>query len=207
MCTTWVNQCRAVAAGSAAASAAVRVEKVADNSWSLTGSACTLLAPAQVTAADVRARAVRLIPSASVGVAPHTATLVNIQTVMWANTPAIRELPAVAILGRRVTIGIKIDHVDWRFGDGVSATTHDAGQSYDGARHPCRTVTCPGYFGHVYTATGAVRVSATVSWVATFRVDGGATQTIPGAIAGPTAQTPLQVKEARGVLVPNPGEH
>ncbi|WP_375480775.1 hypothetical protein [uncultured Jatrophihabitans sp.] len=186
------------------------LQMTAAGAWQSVGTTCVAPADAppaaQVTAADVRARAVRLIPSASVGVAPHTATLVNIQTVMWANTPAIRELPAVAILGRRVTIGIKIDHVDWRFGDGVSATTHDAGQSYDGARHPCRTVTCPGYFGHVYTATGAVRVSATVSWVATFRVDGGATQTIPGAIAGPTAQTPLQVKEARGVLVPNPGD-
>lgn len=159
----------------------------------------------QPTAADVRARAVRMIPSAAIGMAPHDTTLVNIQTIMWVNAPKSRTLPAVQILGQQVTIMIALDHVDWTFGDEKTATENGAGAPYDETDHPCSTRLCPGYFGHIYPNRGPVTVRATANWHASFRVGGGPVVQIPGTIAGPTATSDLAVKEARGVLIPNPG--
>ena len=47
----------------------------------------------------------------------------------------------------------------------------------------CRTVTCPGYWGHVYTRTGRQRLSAAVAWTGRYRVDGQAWQDIVGTFA------------------------
>jgi hypothetical protein len=47
-------------------------------------------------------------------------------------------------------------------------------------------------------------VTAQAGWVASFAVDGGPAVTIPGTVTGPVATAALQVKQARGVLVPNP---
>jgi hypothetical protein len=154
----------------------------------------------------VRDRVVRLVPSAAVGLAPEGATLVNIETVMWVNAPQQRTLAPIALLGRRVVVALAIDHVDWSFGDGTTDSTTSAGKAYDAAADPCRAAQCPSYYGHTYRQTGSRSVSATASWQVTFTVDGGAATAIPGTVAGPTAQTPVVVKQARAVLVPNPGD-
>ncbi len=163
------------------------------------------LAPAKpvVTAADVRAQVVRLVPSAAIGLAPKTATLVNIQTIMWVAAPARRTLAAVQILGQHVDISLRLASVDWSFGDGHGETTSWPGKAYDAQHDPCRTRTCAGYFGHIYDRTGNVRLTATAQWAASFTVNGGAAQQIPGTVAGPTAAATLVVKQARSVLVPN----
>ncbi|PZS35851.1 MAG: hypothetical protein DLM58_02910, partial [Pseudonocardiales bacterium] len=108
------------------------------------------------------------------------------------------------ILGRRVVVRLRLDHVDWDFGDGQSDAPAAAGKAYDGAKDPCKTVACPSYYGHTYLGTGAMTVTAQASWVASFTVDGGPGLSIPGTVSGPVATAALQVKQARGVLVPNP---
>jgi hypothetical protein len=155
----------------------------------------------------VRDQVVRLVAPAAVGLAPRDATLVNIQTIMWVDAPAQRTLAPITLLGRRVIVRLALDHVDWAFGDGLTDQSTGAGKGYDPRNDPCRAVECPGYFGHTYRKTGAVTVSATATWRATFTVDGGAAIAIPGTVAGPTARAPLAVKEARAVLIPNPGQH
>ncbi|MEO9138612.1 MAG: hypothetical protein ABI345_06045 [Jatrophihabitans sp.] len=159
---------------------------------------------AVITAGLVREQAVRLIPTADVGLAPHGTTLVNIETVMWADAPRTRSLAPVTILGKQVVISLVLDHVAWEFGDGTADGNAPAGKAYDAERDPCTSKQCSRYYGHVYTRTGKVTVSATASWRASFTVDGGAAITIPGTIAGPRAQAQIAVKQARGVLVPNP---
>jgi hypothetical protein len=186
--------------------ASVTVRKLADGSWSYASNGCVLAGPAAVTAGMVRDRVVRLVPSAAVGLAPREATLVNIQTIMWVDAPTRRALAPITLLGRRVVVRLALDHVDWSFGDEQTDHTTGAGKAYDPLNDPCRAVECPGYFGHIYRKTGAVIVSATASWRASFTVDGGAPVAIPGTVAGPTARTPLAVKQARAVLVPNPGQ-
>jgi hypothetical protein len=152
----------------------------------------------------VWARAVRLIPPAAIGLAPRTATLVNIQTVMWIDTQERRTLPTVRMLGQNVTITITLDHVTWSFGDGQRTTTTRAGKAYDSTTDPCRAPTCPGYDGHIYRTTGTMTVTAQATWRATFTVGNGPATQIPGTVRGPTASARVPVKEARGELVANP---
>jgi len=156
-----------------------------------------------VTAAMVRARAVRMIPPAALGLAPKRSTLVNIETVMWVEAPDAQTLPTVRILGQQVAIRLSFAHVYYDFGDGQHADG-PAGKRYDEQAAPCRTRLCPDYYGHVYTHTGRVTVRATAYWAATFTVDGGHTQQIPGTVPGPQATATLEVKQARSVLTANP---
>ncbi len=188
-------------------SATIQVEYQGNGTWTYDGVVCVdnQQARAAVTAAEVRQQAIRLIPASSIGIAPHTATLVNIQTIMWVTAPRTRVLPTVDILGRPVQITVTIANVQWSFGDGQSATSSSPGKAYSESSDPCRTVMCPGYFGHVYRTTGNDTVRATVNWTANFTVGGGPGAAIPGTIAGPTATAPLAVKQARGILVPNAG--
>jgi hypothetical protein len=126
------------------------------------------------------------------------------QTLLWVNTAATRSLGAVRLLGEPVAITVAVDHVDWSFGDGTTDTSTSAGKAYTSA-DPCDTALCPGYYGHVYRATGPMTVTATVTWTGRFRIGGGAWQPIPGNVSGPTTTTRITVREARGVLVPDPG--
>ncbi|MGH8860067.1 MAG: hypothetical protein ACRDVG_02335 [Jatrophihabitantaceae bacterium] len=184
---------------------AVKVVKQADGRWSYTGTACVAPAAPAVGIGDVRDRLVRLIPAAALGLAPRGSTLVNIQTVMWVAAPRRQALGPLQLLGHRVDVRLMLDHVSYDYGDGSSGDASGPGRPYDRHADRCRTRLCPGYDGHVYRDTGARTVSATANWTATFTVDGGVAVTIPGTVAGPTADTDVVVRQARGVLVPDPG--
>jgi hypothetical protein len=174
-----------------------------DGTWRLIGTDCLVQgARPQVTALLVMQQLRKLVPHPAIGVAPPGgATLVNIQTLLWAETPAEQSLGTVTLLGHRVALRVHVDRVDWDFGDGSTDTTDTPEPRYDPA-DGCRTVTCPGYWGHVYRATGSTRVTATVTWSGRYRVDGGAWQDIPDTVTGPAATTDLVVRQARGILVP-----
>jgi hypothetical protein len=146
----------------------------------------------------------KLVPHPSIGTAPPGGTtLVNIETVLWVATGADRTLGTVTLLGHRVDIRAHVQQVAWEFGDGDTDTTSTPGRPYTSA-DPCRTAQCPHYFGHIYVHTGAVTIRAQLTWAGEFRVDGGAWQTIPGTVSAAAANTAVHVKQARGVLVPNP---
>jgi len=184
--------------------AAIRIRKAANGTWQYSGSTCIRPARPVVTAALVRAQVVRLVPTAALGLAPDSVTLVNIQTVMWVDAPGAQNLPMVRILGQRVVIHLIADHVAYDFGDGRSDADGPVGKRYDGTGDPCRTRLCPDYYGHVYTVRGEKTVTATVYWRASFTVDGGPRQQVPGTVAGPASSATVRVREARAVLVPNP---
>jgi hypothetical protein len=65
---------------------------------------------------------------------------------------------------------------------------------------------CAHYYGHVYTTTGRVTITAQATWRASFRVEDSAAQQINGTIDGPRATAHIHAKQARGVLVPNPDQ-
>ena len=200
------QQCEQSATNPQATDAAIRVQKGADGAWTLNGGQCVApLAPAKpvVTAADVRAQVVRLVPSAAIGHAPKTATLVNIQTIMWVAAPARRTLAAVQILGQRVDISLRLRQRRLVVRRRARRDDILAGQ---GLRRHARPV--PDAYLHRLLQqhadrTGNVRLTATAQWAASFTVNGGAAQQIPGTVAGPTAASTLVVKQARSVLVPN----
>lgn len=177
-------------------------------SWLYDGATCNYLTERpQVTPWVARQEVERLVPHPRVGVAPPGGrTLVNVQTVLWADTPADRSLGTVTLLGRfRVALRIQIEHVEWVFGDGHTDSTNTPGTPYRPGEH-CLTVTCRGHYGHIYKATGAMIVTAQVSWSGRYAVNGGAWQEVPGTVTGPRAAMAIQVEEARGVLVQDPGQ-
>ena len=183
---------------------AIRLVKQADGTWQSDGAACVIAAKPSVTPQMVIDRAARLIPTAAIGVAPKAATLVNMQTIMWVEAPAKQTLPTARILGKQVRITIVLDHVNWSFGDGRTDTTTNPGKRYDGVNDTCETRLCPDYYGHIYTNKGRTTLTATAAWRATFTVGTGPPTAIPGTINGPTARSPIRVREARAVLVDNP---
>jgi hypothetical protein len=152
----------------------------------------------------VRDEAQRLLPHPAIGVAPpgHV-TLVDIETVLWVNTAARRDLGTVTVLGQRVDLRAHVVHVDWRFGDGSTATVSGPGRAYSDD-HPCDTAECDGYFGHTYLDTGAVTINAAITWTGEFRVAGGGWQPIPGTVTAAATATTIDVKQARAILVPDP---
>lgn len=182
------------------------VQRNRDGSWRLIGSNCAATAAKpQVTALMVKRELRRLVPHPGIGIAPPGgATLVNLQTLLWTDTPTARTLGTITLLGHHITLHIRVARVDWDFGDGQRDSTAGPQRRYDPA-DGCRTRTCPGYWGHIYAATGPVTISATTTWTGTYRVDNGGWQTIVGTVTGPTSTAALTVRQARGVLVPDPG--
>ncbi len=153
-----------------------------------------------------RAEAQKLLPHPAIGTAPTGhATLVNIETVLWVATDPDRTLGTVTLLGHRVTLRAHLQQVHWDFGDQETDTTRSPGKAYT-RDDPCRTAQCPDYFGHTYLHTGAVTIAAQLVWSGQFQVDGSAWQDIQGTVSAPATDEPIRVREARGVLVPNPGD-
>lgn len=156
-----------------------------------------------ITATAVREQVQRLVPHPRVGIAPPGgATLVNLQTVLWVDTAADRDLGTVTLLGRRVDLRVHVRTVEWTFGDGERSTTANPGRPYD-PTDPCHRALCPTYGGHVYRSAGTMTITAQVTWSGEFRVGAGAWQPISGGVTGPPQTAIVTVRQARGVLVPN----
>jgi hypothetical protein len=159
-------------------------------------------------AATIRDQVIKLLPKVAIATTGSPATLVNVQTVLWADTTARRSLGRVVIVGQPVWLHLAFDHGTWDFGDGTTDTSTTPGKVYDSTGDPCAEVLCPDYYGHVYRKSGPMTISLTVSWNATYSLDGTHFQPVdPAALTGPATTHALTVREARAVLVPDPGGH
>lgn len=168
---------------------------------------CPKDAQPAVTMTAIRDRAIRLVPHVKIGSAWTTSTLVNVETVLWAATATDRTLGTVTILGQSVRLRISFERADWDFGDDDTATATTPGKAYDGKLDPCRTPQCASYYGHTYARTGQMTITLAVTWHAEFSLDGTTWTGIDEPITGPTDEHPIAVKQARGILVPNPDGH
>jgi hypothetical protein len=119
---------------------------------------------------------------------PSNGTLVNIDTIFYADTPSILQT-TITLLGERVALTLHPKQWQWHFGDGSTLTT-----TTPGAPYPSTDVT------HRYSQTGTFSASVTVTWDGTFSF-GGQTADIPGdtSTLGPPA--PVAVHEAHSHLV------
>lgn len=175
--------------------------------WTNLGFWCpqTVTAAAVPNAATVRDQVIKLLPGVAVGSTGSPATLVNLQTILWAETPARRSLGRVVIVGQWVWLRLAFDHADWSFGDGDTERSQDPGKVYDAVGDRCAQVLCPEYYGHVYRVTGSVTISLRVAWRAMYSLDGVRfTAVDPAPLTGPVSTQALLVRQARTVLVPNP---
>ncbi len=96
----------------------------------------------------------------------------------------------VRLLGQRVDLRIDVHSYTWHFDDGQSITT-----SKPGAPYPRLQIT------HNYLQTGRYGPELDTTWVADYRVNGGAWRTVPGSVTIAGSPNNLRAIEARPTLV------
>lgn len=128
------------------------------------------------------------LPSLEVKIQPGDKTLVNIDTIFYAQPEPFAR--TVQLLGFEVDLEAEPVSYQWVHGDGTTAITATPGEPY-----PNKDVT------HRYLAPADdVQARVDVTYRVRFRVDGGAWQTIDQTLlaSGPAAE--LDVKEAAPVM-------
>lgn len=134
-------------------------------------------------------RRIPLPPSTFTIQPPGGRTLVNFETNFFTDQDGTLER-SVRLLGQRVDLRIEADSYTWRFGDGESITT-----SGPGAPYPKLLVT------HNYRTKGEYGPALDITWVADYRVGGGAWQPVPGSVTISGSPAELRAIEARPTLV------
>jgi hypothetical protein len=118
---------------------------------------------------------------------PPGNALVNLPVIFFTDSPTTQTFP-LDIRGFRVVITASATGFTWHTGDGTDLTSSDPGAPY-----PNQTVT------HDYRA-GTFTASLTATWTATFTVDGGPAQPVPGATTTDGPPVSFAVLQARAVL-------
>lgn len=118
---------------------------------------------------------------------PDGRTLVNFETNFYTEQEAL--FRSVILLGQRVDLRIDVHSFTWHFDDGETLTT-----TKPGAPYPKLQIT------HNYLKAGDFRPSLDTTYVADFRVDGGAWQTVPGSVTIEGEPESLKAVEARPIL-------
>lgn len=114
-------------------------------------------------------------------------TLVNLPTNF--HTPAEPFTRTVTLLGRQIRLDITPVSWAWSFGDGTTVTTDSPGAPY-----PDLEVT------HAYLRAGRVAPSVATTYTATFSVDGGPSQPVPGSVTIDSPPAALEVRTATARL-------
>ena len=133
-------------------------------------------------------RRIPLPPSKLLVQPPNGRTLVNFETNFF--TEAEPFTRAVTLLGQRVVLRITPASFRWRFGDGESAATTSPGAAY-----PDLEIT------HSFLRRGRVAPSVDTTYTATYRVNGGPAQPVPGSVTVSGSTVTLRVVTARPQLV------
>lgn len=133
-------------------------------------------------------RRIPLPPSSFTIQPPGGRTLVNFETNFFTEERTLDR--TVRLLGQRVDLRIRAHSYTWHFGDGETITT-----SRPGAPFPKLLIT------HNYLTTGAYRPAMDTTWVADYRVGGGAWQSVPGSVTIEGDPANLRAIEARPTLM------
>jgi hypothetical protein len=133
-------------------------------------------------------RRIPLPPSTFTIQPPGGITLVNFDTNFFTEERTLDR--TVRLLGQRVDLRIEAHSYTWHFDDGESMTT-----SKPGAAYPKLQIT------HNYLQTGGYQPALDVTWVADYRVNGGAWQPVPGSVTIQGSPIELRAIEARPTLV------
>lgn len=119
---------------------------------------------------------------------PATKTLVNFDTIFFVDAETLDR--SIRLLGQDVDLTITPSRFRWTFGDGTERVTTTPGHAY-----PAKTVTHRYERAHV-----TVEHQVEVTWTATWRVNGGPWQDVPGSVTITGPSTPLRVAEAVPLL-------
>ncbi|WP_344771863.1 hypothetical protein [Nocardioides panacisoli] len=119
---------------------------------------------------------------------PGGKTLVNFETNFYTEQRPLDR--TVRLLGQRIELRISVASYTWHFDDGAVLRT-----SKPGAPYPHLQIT------HNYLQKGGYRPSLDTTYVADYRVNGGAWHTVPGSVTIEGDAKSLRAIEARPVLV------
>ena len=143
------------------------------------------LTPGMVAAALARIP----LPAAALKVQPANGrTLVNFDTNFYTEVAPLD--PTITLLGQQVALHIVPSQFGWRFGDGESVITAEPGAPY-----PDLDVT------HSYLKKGRVAPSVDTTYTATYSVNGGPWQDVPGSVTIAGEPVDLEVLTATPTLV------
>ena len=148
-------------------------------------AASIALTPDMVAAAFSR---IPLPPSKLSVQPPNGRTLVNFETNFFTESEPFTR--SVTLLGQRVQLEITPATFGWRFGDGETMSTSSPGSAF-----PDLEIT------HTYLRKGRVTPSVDTTYTATYSVNGGPTQPVPGSVTIPGAPVSLRVVTASPQLV------
>jgi len=124
------------------------------------------------------------LPEAKTYAQPAHTTLVNLDTVLHTDAGDLDR--TVRILGQTVRLHIHPATFRWSHGDGTSQITHGPGEAY-----PAKTIT------HRYAkAHTTANLHVTITWSATYTVNGGPSSPVPGTVTTTGPTTTLHVAEA-----------
>jgi hypothetical protein len=209
-CATTHNSCAgqsAVSETGAPLTTQVTLVEQPNGTWVQTNSDCSVIAgPPANDPAAVRAEFLKLLPDVAVKATPGNGQqqgLVDVEALFWINTPARLNLGTTPLLGHQVAITATVQTVTWSFGDGTTTTSNNPGRAFLETDH-CYTLACPDWFGHTYTRTGSMTVTAAVTWSGNYQVVGGAPLDTTGTVTTTATNFPIQVMQAQSVLVTNP---
>ena len=115
-------------------------------------------------------------------------TLVNFETNFFTDAAPFDR--TVTLLGQQVELHIVPAAFGWRFGDGETLASEDAGAPYPDLR-----------ITHDYQRKGRVSPAVDTTYTATYRVNGGPWADVPGSVTIPGVPVGLEVLTATPVLV------
>lgn len=156
--------------------------------WIVHASECRSTSPTITPAAVATAFQRIPLPELRSTSQPATKTLVNFDTIFYVEAETLDR--RIRLLGQDVDLTITPTRFRWTFGDGTDQVTTNPGDAY-----PAKTLTHRYQRAHV-----TVNHQVEVTWTATWRVNNGPWQEVPGSvtIAGP--RTPLRIVEAVPLL-------
>lgn len=157
--------------------------------WETVTTECRNISTPTITPAAVATAFQRIpLPALRSIAQPGNKTLVNFDTIFHVEAETLDR--SVTLLGQRVDLTITPASFRWTFGDGTSEVTTTPGNAY-----PAKTLV------HRYAAAHVtVRHRVVVTWTATWRVNNGPWQNVPGSVTINGPSTALRVAEATPLL-------
>jgi len=130
------------------------------------------------------------LPKGSLVFEPSWGALVNKKEIFYTTAKSGRDYP-ITLLGHRVVLSSKVQTYSWSWGDG----SPNEATAVPGGPYPDFDVS------HTYRTAATCPVSVSLTYSATYTVDGGAAQPVEGTVTIPGDPVNVRVVTAHAVLV------
>jgi len=130
------------------------------------------------------------LPKGSLAFEPSWGALVNKKEIFYTTAKPIRDYP-ITLLGHHVVLSTKVQTYTWSWGDGSA----DDQTGVPGGQYPDFDVS------HTYRTAAICAVSVSLTYSASYTVDGGAAQPVQGTVTIPGNSVNVRVVTAHAVLV------